>query len=140
MALKDLTPREILLGITGFAIAQLLIMTGDRFYGREYGRGTLFLAMSTVLALVFFRKRKIALVISALSWVLVVGALTVPFHPNRFAWTLTIASAAGLYVLIRWSAKRYPYLRRKHIHKVFEGESAMDAENERIKVEGRELG
>jgi hypothetical protein len=139
MAAKDLTAREILLLFTGAAVAQLLIMTGDRFYGHEYRKGVLFLVLAGVLALVFFRKRKIALALSSLSWVLVNAGLTAPFHPSLLVYALTIGSAAGVYLIVRWSTKRYPYLAYKHMHTLFEGEAAMDAENERIKAEAREL-
>jgi hypothetical protein len=44
MAAKDFTPREMFLVFIGAVIAQLLIMTGDRFYGHEYRAGVLFLA------------------------------------------------------------------------------------------------
>ena len=52
---------------------------------------------------------------------------------------LTIGSAAGIYLTVRWSYKRYPYLSFKHIHAAFDGEAAMAAENARIQAEAREL-
>jgi hypothetical protein len=139
MAVRDLTLREWVFMMVGAAIAQLLIMTGDRFYGREYRNETLFLLAAGVLGIVFFRRRKVALAISGLSYILVIAGLTVPFHPSLLAWALTIGSAAGLYIVIRWSYKRYPYLSYKHKHTVFEGEAAMAAENARIEAEAREL-
>src|SRR5437016_3791696 len=42
------------------------------------------------------------------------------------AYALTVGSAAGLYIIIRLSYKRYPYLAYKHMHTVFEGEAAMN--------------
>jgi hypothetical protein len=135
----DLTGRETLVVFLGMAIGELLIMTGDRLYGREYRDAILLFGIAAALACIFFRKRKLVLAISALSWILVLGALTVPFHPSVLAWALTIGSAAGLYFICRWSYKRYPYLSDKHKHTVFEGEAAMAAENARIETEHREL-
>jgi hypothetical protein len=139
MALTDWKAREIFLVVIGCAIAVLLIMTGTRFYVREYREGILFLVLAGALAFVFFRKRKIVLAISILSWVLVNAGLTAPFHPSVLGYALTIGSAAGLYFIARWSYKRYPYLSYKQLHTLFEGEAAMDAENARIEAEAREL-
>ncbi len=139
MALKDLRAREIILIFAGAAIAVLLIITGTRFYVHEFREGILFLVLAGALAFVFFRRRKLVLVISGLSWVLVNAGLTAPFHPSALGYALTFGSAAGLYFIVRWSYKRYPYLSYKNIHTVFEGEEAMAAENARIEAEAREL-
>jgi hypothetical protein len=114
-------------------------MTCTRLYVREYREGILFLVLAGALAFVFFRKRKILLAISSLSWVLVNAGLTAPFHPSVLGYALTIGSAAGLYLIVRLSYKRYPYLSYKNLHTVFDGEAAMDAENARIEAEAREL-
>jgi hypothetical protein len=114
-------------------------MTVTRFYARDFRKGILFLALAAALAFVFFRKRKIALTIISLSWVLVNAGLTAPFHPSVLGYTMTIGSAAGLYFIVRWSHNRYPYLSYKQMHTVFEGEAAMDTENACIEAEAREL-
>ena len=51
---------------------------------------------------------------------------TCSLEPSLLAYALTVGSAAGLYIIIRLSYKRYPYLAYKHIHTVFEGEAAMN--------------
>jgi hypothetical protein len=139
MTLRNMTAREILLFVVGIAITLLVFMTASSFYARDYRRAILLLVSASALALVFFRKRKIALAMIGLSWVLVNVGLTALFHPSFWGYTLTIGSAAGLYLIVLWSARRYPYLARKHWHKVFEGEEAMNAENVRIEAEAREL-
>jgi hypothetical protein len=139
MVLRDLNARRILLVFIGSAVTVLLIMTCTRLYVREYREGILFLVLAAALAFVFFRKRKIVLAIISLSWVLVNAGLTAPFHPSVLGYALTIGSAAGLYFIVRWSYKRYPYLSYKNLHTAFDGEAAMDAENTRIEAEGREL-
>ena len=126
---SDFTFRESLLIAVGAAVAQLLIMTGDRFYGREYRAGVLFLATAAGLAFIFFRRRRIVLVFSALSYILVIAGLTAPFHPSVLAYSLTIGSGAALYLIARWTTRRYPYLKRRDRHILFQGEAAMDAEN-----------
>jgi len=70
---------------------------------------------------------------------LVNAGITFPFHPSLLGLALTIGSAAGIYLTVRWSYKRYPYLSFKHIHAAFDGEAAMAAENARIQAEAREL-
>jgi hypothetical protein len=139
MALSDLKAREIFLLVIGWAITLLVIMTCTRLYVREYREGILFLVLAGALTFVFFRKRKILLAISSLSWVLVNAGLTAPFHPSVLGYALTIGSAAGLYFIARLSYKRYPYLSYKNLHTVFDGEAAMAAENARIEAEAREL-
>jgi hypothetical protein len=139
MAFRDFTAREHILIAVGAAAAVLLSMAGNRFYARDYGRGTLFLVLASTLAFVFFRKCKIVLAISSLSWVLVNAGLRAIFHPSFWGYVLTVGSAAALYRIIVWSAGRYPYLSYKQMHKLFEGEDAMAAENERIKAEEREF-
>ena len=139
MALTDLKAREIFLVVIGWAIALLLIMGCTSIYVREYREGILFLVLAGGLAVVFFRKRKIILAISSLSWVLVNAGLSAPFHPSVLGYAMTIGSAAGLYFIVRLSYKRYPYLAYKSLHTVFDGEAAMDAANTRIEAEAREL-
>jgi len=62
-----------------------------------------------------------------------------PFHPSFAGLVLLLGCAAALYLTVRWSYKKYPYLSYKHAHTVFEGEAAMAAENARIEAEAREL-
>ena len=139
MSLRNMTGREIFLLFVGSGITLLVFMTVSSLYARDYRRSVLFLVSASALALVFFRKRKAALAIISLSWVLVNVGLTFPFHPSFLGFALLIGSAAAVYLLALWSVRRYPYLAYKHWHKVFEGEAAMAAENARIEAEAREL-
>src|SRR5258708_12495997 len=119
MALQDLRAREIILIFIGAAVAVLLVMTGTRFYVREYREGILFLVLAGALAFVFFRKRKIVLAISILSWVLVNAGLTAPFHPSVLGYALPMRSPAGLSFIAPLSSKPHPYLYSKTIPPVF---------------------
>ena len=134
-----MTGREIFFLIIGSAITFLIIMSATRFYERDYRKGILFFLLAIGLAFVFFRKRKTALAIISLSTILVNVGLSFPFHPSILGFALIVVSSGGLYFIARWGVRRYPYMARKHWHKVFEGEAAMETENARIEAEAREV-
>ena len=133
------TARETLLVITGAAIALLLVAAGISFYRHDYRHGILCFVVAVVLGFVFFRKRKLALVTTSFGSILALGSLGFPFHPSFAGLVLLLGCAAALYLTVRWSYKKYPYLSYKHVHTVFEGEAAMAAENAHIEAEAREL-
>ncbi len=139
MASTNLRAWETLLVFTGSAIALLLVAAGTSFYKHDYRYGIFGLGTAAVLGFVFFRKRKVALVVSSLSCILALGSLGFPFHPSFPGLALLLGSAAGLYLTVRWSYKKYPYLSYKNAHTLFEGEAAMAAENARIEAGAREL-
>jgi len=139
LAPPKMTAREILLSFTGAAIALLLVATGTSFYNHDYRHGIWCFLVAIVLGFVFFRKRKLALVITSLGSILALGSLGFPFHPSFAALVLLLACAAALYLTVRWSYKKYPYLSYRQMHAVFDGEAAMAAENARIDAEAREL-
>lgn len=134
-----MTIREILLALTGAAIALALVAAGTSFQRHDYRYGALCFLLAAILAFVFFRKRKVVLVLSGLSCILAFGGLGLPFHPSFPGFVLVLGSAAALYLTIYWNHKRYPYLSFRNLHTVFEGEEAMAAENARIEAEAREL-
>ncbi len=134
-----LTVREILIVVTGCAVTLMVIMSCTDLYARKYREGALLLVVAAALAFVLFRRRKLVLILSGLSWVLVNAGITFPFHPSPLGLALTIGSVVGIYLATRWSYKRYPYLSFKQIQAVFDGEAAMAAENARIEAEAREL-
>jgi hypothetical protein len=134
-----MTARETFLALTGGAVALLLVAAGNGFYKRDYRDGILCLLVATLLGFAFFRKRKVALVVSGLSCILALGGLGFPFQPSFPGLVLPLGSAAALYPTIRWRYKKYPYLSFKHAHTVFDGEEAMATENARLEKEAREL-
>jgi len=87
----------------------------------------------------FFRKRKLALVITSLSSILGLVSLELPFHPSLAGLLLLLGCAGGLYLAARWSQEKYPYLSYRNMHSLFEGEAAMAAENARIEAEAQEV-
>jgi hypothetical protein len=134
-----LTAKETLLVFTGAAIALLVVATVTSFYNHDYRHGIWWFLVAIVLGLVFFRKRKLALVATSLGSILALGILGFPFHPSVAGLLLLVGCAAALYFTAQWSYRKYPYLSFRHMHAVFEGEAAMAAENARIEGEAREL-
>ncbi len=120
MGLEDLTPRMWFVLLVGSAIAVLFIKSGVSLWTRNYGLGVLFLALGAALAFVFFRRRKIILVVIMLAFVLVNAGLTAIFHPSVVGILLTAASGAGLYLLAVWQARKYPHLTRKDWKTLFD--------------------
>jgi hypothetical protein len=133
------TARETLLAIIGAAIALLLVATGTSFSKHDYRHGIWCFVAALVLAFVFFRKRKVSLVITGSSCILAFGGMELPFHPSFAELALLLGSAAAVYFTVRWCYKKYPYLSYKHVHTIFDGEAAMAAENKRIEAEARDL-
>ena len=133
------TVRETLLQLTGGAIAVLLVAAGSSFYKLDYRDGGLCFLVASLFAFIFFRKRKVALVVSGLSCILALGSMGFPFHPSFSGLLLLLSSAAALYLTIRWSCEAYPYLSFKHVHTMWEGGAAMAAENARLEAEAREF-
>jgi hypothetical protein len=139
LAPPKMTARETLLAFTGAAIGLLLVAAGTSIYKRDYHYGVRCFLVALVLGFVFFRKRKLALVVTSLGSILALGSLGFPFHPSFAALVLLLACAAALYLTVRWSYEKYPYLSYRQMHTVFEGEAAMTAENARIEADAREL-
>ena len=77
-----MTVRGTLLSLTGGRIALLLVAAVTSFYKRDYRDGLLCFVVATLLGLVFFRKRKLALVVTSLSCILALGGIGFPFHPS----------------------------------------------------------
>jgi hypothetical protein len=139
LARPRLTIFEMFLVFVGAAIALLLVSTATTFYKHDYRDGIWCFITALVLGFVFFRKRKVALVVTTMSCILALTSLGLPFHPSYAGLALLLGSGAALYWTIRWQAKKYPYLSYIHMHSVFEGEEATAAENARVEAQAREL-
>jgi hypothetical protein len=139
LAPPKMTVWEHLLAFIGAAIGLLLIAAGTSIYKRDYHYGVGCFLAALVLGFAFFRKRKLALVITSLGTILALGSLGFPFHPSFTGFVLLLGCAASLYFTVRWSYEKYPYLSYRHTHTIFDGEAAMASENARIEAEAREL-
>jgi hypothetical protein len=117
---EPLSGRETLLLFLAVAITLLLIKSGYVVYKHEYGLGVLYLVAGGGLGFVFFRKRKIIFGLAALAFLLVSAGLTALFHPSIAGALITIGSALGLYLVVRWHARKYPHLGPKDMHKLFD--------------------
>ena len=139
LAPPRMTARETLLAFTGAAIALLLVVAGISCYKHGYRQGIACFVAALVLGFVFFRKRKLAMVVTSFGSILALGGVGFPFHPSIAGLVSLLGCAAVLYFTVRWSSQKYPYLSYKHTHVLFEGEAAMAAENARIQAEARDL-
>jgi hypothetical protein len=117
---EPLSGRETLLVFLAVALTLLLIKSGYVLYKHEYGLGVLYLVIGSALGYFFFRKRKILFATMGLAFLLVSAGLTAMFHPSVAGILITIGSAVGLYLLIRWDTRKYPHLGPKDMHKLFD--------------------
>jgi hypothetical protein len=78
------------------------------------------LTLGAGIALIFFRRRKIVLAITGLSFILVNTGLTSVFHPSELGILATAGSAAGLYLIARWVTRSYPTLRKNDWQTLFD--------------------
>ncbi len=139
MGLRNWTPKVAAFVFIGSVITVLFMISVSEFWKHDFRSAIWYLASGAVLALIFFRGRKIAFTMTALSFICVNVGFTALFHPTPAGVLVTLGSIVGMYVLAVWGAKKYPYPAYKHWHKVFDGEDAMNAENLRIEAEAREL-
>jgi hypothetical protein len=139
MGLRNWTPKVTAFFVIGSVITVLFIISVGEFWKHDFRSAIWYLASGAVLTLIFFRSRKIAFTMIALSFICVNVGFTALFHPTPAGVLVTLGSIVGMYVLAAWGAKKYPYLARKHWRKVVDGEAAMAAENARIEAEAREL-
>ncbi len=136
---RKTTPKVVALQVLAWGITILFMMSITLFWRHNLRPAIWCLALGAALTFIFFRSRKIAFAMVALSFILVNVGLTALFHPTPEGVLITLGSIAGMYALAIWGAKKYPYLAYKHWHKVFDGEDALSAENVRIEAEHREL-
>jgi predicted membrane protein len=139
LAPSRMTIREKLLALTGGVIGLLSAAVCNLFYQHNYRRGLLQSVVPAVLILLFFRKRKLALIISSAGTLFAFGALSFWFHASFPALIFMVSAAAVLYLTILWTTKRYPYLSYRHKHTVFKSDQEMDVENTRLERESREF-
>jgi hypothetical protein len=110
----------MLLVVLIWAITIALFISGNAFWEHRVWRGVWTLIVGLGLAFAFFRNRKIVFVTIMLTFILVNVGFTAIFHPSLVGYLLTFGSAAGLYLIVRWGAARYPGLKQKDMHKFFD--------------------
>jgi hypothetical protein len=108
--LEDYTPRMWFLSVVGWAITILTIRSFVCFWKHDDHLGVVWLVSGFGLTLIFFRNRKILLTVLGLTFIGVNAGLDALFHPSATSISLTIGSALGMYVLTRWSSRKFPNL------------------------------
>jgi|SRR5215469_3375275 len=120
MSLRNWTPKVAALVVTGCVITVLFIMSVTALWRHQLRPATLYFMFGVVLALAFFRHRKIALAIVGLSFVLVNVGFHALFHPTPVGIAITVVSAFLLYSLVLWGARRHPRLAAKDWKTLFD--------------------
>ena len=108
--LEDYTPRMWFLSVVGWAITILTIRSFVCFWKHAYHLGVVLLVSGLGISLIFFRNRKILLTVLGLTFIGVNAGLDALFHPSATSISLTIGSALGMYLLTRWSSRKFPNL------------------------------
>ncbi len=113
MGLRNWTPKIAALFIMGSAITVLIMTSATKFWRHDFRLAILYLASGAVLTLIFFRSRKIAFAMIALSFTCVNVGLTALFHPTQAGVLITLGSIVAMYALAVWGARKYPHLKRQ---------------------------
>lgn len=108
---KETTPKIVALQVLGWGITIFGMMSTTLFWRHNFRPAISYLALAMLLILIFFRNRKIAFAIIALSFLVVNVGLTALFHPRAVGILVTLGSIMCMYVLVIWGARKYPHLR-----------------------------
>jgi hypothetical protein len=92
----------------GLAIGVLFIMAGTNFWNRNPREGALLLGLAVGLAVIFFRRRLLALSILALGVVIALFSMGAISHRSVSASIIALVALAIAYLLIRWDVKKHP--------------------------------
>jgi hypothetical protein len=99
MGLRNWTWKIFVLAIIGSAITILFMISLAEYWKYEFRRATWHGFLGAALAIIFFRRRKIAFAITALSFLVVNVGLAALFHPTAARLLVTFSSVAAMYAL-----------------------------------------
>lgn len=119
MRRRGITPKVGFYLFLAFVITICFFDGPSALWRRDYRVGAIYLSLGTILTVLFFRKRMLGLLISALTIILVLAGTTVVFHPSVLGYILTTGSAIVLYVLIVWDTRKHPELQGRDWRKTF---------------------
>jgi hypothetical protein len=119
---EDLAQRMWLLSFVGWAITILMIKSFVSFSKDDYHLGFIWLVCGVGLAVIFFRNRILLLAVLGLTFICVNAGLTALFHPSGLSVSLTVGSVVGMYVLAKWSAKKFPNLTSRDWKTLFDAD------------------
>ena len=120
MELSKWTPKVAAFVVMGTAITILLMNSVAKLWRHDFKTSIWSLALGAVMAVIFFRTRKIALVSIALSFICVTVGMATLFHPTTERVLITLGSIVGMYALALWGARKYPHLRGKDWKTLFD--------------------
>ncbi len=96
MGIGDATPKVTFFMFLGFVITISLIAGGNALWHHAYRIAMLYLVLAAGLAMIFFRKRLLTLMVIALAFVLVNAGLTAIFHPSLVGYGLSLGALIAL--------------------------------------------
>ena len=114
------TPKVVALSVVACFTSLLAISALYLFWEHLFRAAAWRLALALLLFLIFFRHRRIAFSLTALSFILVNVGLGVPFHPTIPGIITTLVSAALLCALVIWGNARYPNFKRSDFKNLFD--------------------
>jgi K+ transporter len=114
------TPKVIALFCVGVVIMCLYFGSVHSFLKNDTRHAIGLLVVCAGLAIIFFRRRKIALAVIVLS---VLCGWSYPIslvRPTVLGWTVTLSSGALYLALIIWLTKKYPDMKQRDFKKLFD--------------------
>ena len=108
MSGKQMPFRISFLMFLGLGIGILLIMAGTDFWNGRHREGALILGLAVGLAVIFFRRRLLALSLLILSVVIALFSMGAISHRSIPSSIIALAAIAMVYLLIRWDVKEHP--------------------------------
>jgi uncharacterized membrane protein len=120
MSHVEWTPKVIVVSLVGSVATILFIMSGTRFWRHQFQPAIWQLALGLLLVLIFFRSRKIALSLIALTFVFVNAALDFPFHPTVPGFIIVTVTGALIVIWCIVVTNRYPNFYGKDFNKIFD--------------------
>src|SRR5258707_9070167 len=91
-----------------FLITVLFVMGCMAFWKWDVRGGFFLLTLGGSLSFLFFRRRRLVLIGGVLVWILVLAGMGTVARPTAPGLFLTLASAAGIYFLVRREVKKDP--------------------------------
>jgi hypothetical protein len=117
MGLRNWTWKIFALYVIGSAATILFMISLAEYWKYEFRRATWHGFLGAALAIIFFRNRKIAFALVAMSFVCVNVGVEALIHPTLLGFLVTLGSIMGLYALSVW---KYPHLTREHWKELFD--------------------
>jgi hypothetical protein len=106
MMREQVSLRAHFLLFLGLAVGVLLVMAGTGFWRGNLREGALFLGIALGIAVLFFRRRLLALCVLALSVMIALFSMGAISHRSIPASIAALTALAVVYLLMRWDLKK----------------------------------